>query len=121
MSDMLLPPPIIGKDLLRSVQQARHEVGIHCWDHVNLVVVPELRPHPTGQSRPILLKSRTINNQYLQHLKPGLIVHTIHAELRGNALSTTFIELLKRHAERNVRFLALAAVADEFGADAPTN
>ncbi len=61
----------------------------------------------------------TINDQYLQLLKPGLNVHTIHAELEGNALSDTFVELLTRLAERNVRFVTLAEAADEFGADAP--
>lgn len=62
----------------------------------------------------------TINDQYLQLLKPGLNVHTIHAELEGNALSDTFVELLKRLAARNVRFVTLAEAADEFGADAPS-
>ena len=60
-----------------------------------------------------------INDQYLKLLKPGLNVHTIHAELEGNALSDTFVELLKRLAERNVRFVTLAEAVDEFGADAP--
>lgn len=62
----------------------------------------------------------TINDQYLHILKPGFNVHTIHAELEGNALSSTFVELLKRLAERNVRFVTLAEVADEFGANVPT-
>jgi hypothetical protein len=61
----------------------------------------------------------TINDQYLQILKPGLNVHTIHAELEGKALSSTFVELLKQLTERNVRFVTLAEVADEFGANAP--
>ena len=33
----LLPAPSIGKqlpDVLRSVREAGHEAGIHCWDHV---------------------------------------------------------------------------------------
>ena len=200
LNGTLLPPPIIGKglpDLLRSVQQAGHEVGIHCWDHVKWhdylnrfpkqTTFQELEQarmmfegifgcrarttaapgwtissdsleiqdsmglshcsdaRGTGPFFPTIAGRRcstlqiptswptmdellgekgitleTINNQYLQHLKPGLNVHTIHAELEGNALSTTFIELLKRLAERNVRFVTLAEVADEFGADAPT-
>jgi len=62
----------------------------------------------------------TINDQYLQLLKPGLNVHTIHAELEGNALSDTFVGLLHLLAERNVRFVTLAEAADEFGADAPS-
>lgn len=60
-----------------------------------------------------------INDKYLQLLKPGLNVHTIHAELEGNALRKTFINLLERLAERNVRFVTLAEAAAEFGADAP--
>lgn len=63
--------------------------------------------------------TENINDQYLQLLRPGLNVHTIHAELEGNALSDTFVELLKRLSERGVRFVTLAEVADEFGADAP--
>ena len=61
-----------------------------------------------------------INDQYLQLLKTGLNVHTIHAELEGNALSDTFVGLLHLLAERNVRFVTLAEAADEFGADAPS-
>jgi peptidoglycan/xylan/chitin deacetylase (PgdA/CDA1 family) len=61
----------------------------------------------------------TINYQYLQLLKPGLNVHTIHAELEGKALSATFVELLKLLTERNVRFVTLAEIADEFEAIAP--
>jgi undecaprenyl phosphate-alpha-L-ara4FN deformylase len=61
-----------------------------------------------------------INDQYLLILKPWLNVHTIHAELEGNALCSTFIELLKRLAARNVRFLTITEAADEYGADAPT-
>jgi peptidoglycan/xylan/chitin deacetylase (PgdA/CDA1 family) len=60
-----------------------------------------------------------INDRYLQLLRPGLNVHTIHAELEGNALSDTFVGLLKRLAERNVRFATLSEVADKFGASAP--
>jgi len=61
----------------------------------------------------------TINEKYLQLLKPGLNVHTIHAELEGNALSKTFIDLLERLTELNVRFVTLDEAAAEFGKDAP--
>jgi len=61
----------------------------------------------------------TINEKYLQLLKPGLNVHTIHAELEGNALSKTFIELLERLAELDVRFVTLDEAAAEFGENAP--
>ena len=62
---------------------------------------------------------KNINDRYLHLLKPGLNVHTIHAELEGNALSGTFVELLKQLAERKVRFVTLAEAADEFGVYAP--
>src|SRR6185369_6488961 len=61
----------------------------------------------------------TLNEKYLQLLKPGLNVHTIHAELEGNALSKTFIELLERLTELDVRFVTLDEAAAEFGGDAP--
>jgi peptidoglycan/xylan/chitin deacetylase (PgdA/CDA1 family) len=195
----LLPAPIIGKGLpevMRSVQQAGHEVGIHCWDHVKwhdylsrfpkqttfheldqarnmfegifghrarttaapgwTVSVDSLEiqdgmglshcsdARGTGPFFPSMAGRRfttlqipttwptmdellgengitleTINDQYLQLLKPGLNVHTIHAELEGNALSATFVNLLQRFTERNVRFITLAEGAAEFGADAP--
>ncbi len=63
----------------------------------------------------------TINDQYLMLLKPGLNVHTIHAELEGNALRDTFVELLERLSERKVRFVTLADAAAEFGRNAPTS
>lgn len=37
LSGTLLPAPVIGKklpDVMRSVERAGHEAGIHCWDHV---------------------------------------------------------------------------------------
>ncbi len=61
----------------------------------------------------------TINDQYIKLLKPGLNVHTIHAELEGKALRDTFVELLTRLAEHNVRYVTLAEAAEEFGAAAP--
>ena len=195
----LLPAPIIGKglpDVMRSVQQAGHEVGIHCWDHVRWhdylsrfpkqttfreldqagTMFEEIFGHRartsaapgwtvstdsleiqdslglghcsdargTGPFFPAMAGRRfstlqipttfptmdellgengitleTINDLYLQLLKPGLNVHTIHAELEGNALSSTFTGLLKRLAERNVRYVTLAEAADEFRANAP--
>ncbi|HIJ86706.1 MAG TPA: 4-deoxy-4-formamido-L-arabinose-phosphoundecaprenol deformylase [Desulfuromonadales bacterium] len=196
----LLPAPMIGEglpDVMRSVQLAGHEVGIHCWDHVrwhdylsrfpkqttfreldqartsfeeifgqrarstaapgwtvsadSLEIQDRMElshcsdARGTGPFFPAMAGRRfstlqipttwptmdellgengitldTINDHYLQLLQPGLNVHTIHAELEGNALSSTFIELLQRLAERNVRYLTLAEVADEFGAHAPS-
>ena len=63
-----------------------------------------------------------INDHYLTLLKPGLNVHTIHAELEGKALAPLFIDLLERLKVLDVRFVTLAEAAQEFGrnaADAP--
>jgi hypothetical protein len=38
----------------------------------------------------------TINEQYLSLIRPGLNVHTIHAELEGGGMSDVFIDLLRR-------------------------
>jgi undecaprenyl phosphate-alpha-L-ara4FN deformylase len=195
----LLPAPNIGKqlpDVLRSVREAGHEVGIHCWDHVKwhdhlsrftseaafreldqagtifkdifgcparttaapgwTVTADSLEiqdslgltyssdsrgytpffPAMNGRAFKTLqipstlptmdellgengITPETINEKYLQLLKPGLNVHTIHAELEGNALSKTFVELLEQLTERNVRFVTLAEAAAEFGENAP--
>jgi hypothetical protein len=60
-----------------------------------------------------------INDHYMSLLKPGLNVHTIHAELEGNAVVDQFVDLLNRLQERQVRFITLAEAAAEFGGDAP--
>ena len=47
MYGTLLPGPDIGRreaDLMRSVRDAGHEVGIHCWDHIRW------QDHVAGQS-----------------------------------------------------------------------
>lgn len=61
----------------------------------------------------------TANDHYLSLLKPGLNVHTIHAELEGMALHDTFIDLLNRLREWGVRFVSLLEAAEEFGNNAP--
>ncbi len=63
-----------------------------------------------------------INDHYITLLRPGLNVHTIHAELEGKALAPLFIDLLERLKSLDVRFVTLAEAAEEFGrsaADAP--
>ncbi len=65
------------------------------------------------------ITTETINAQYLQLLKPGLNVHTIHAELEGNALKEQFVDLLARLAQRTVRYIPLGEAAAEFGVGAP--
>jgi peptidoglycan/xylan/chitin deacetylase (PgdA/CDA1 family) len=61
----------------------------------------------------------TINDHYLSLLRPGLNVHTIHAEFEGMAMADTFIDLVSRLRQRNARFITLGEAAGEFGADAP--
>ncbi len=53
----------------------------------------------------------TINDQYLNCLRPGLNVHTIHAELEGRAMRETFIDLLERLTARGVNFITLGEAA----------
>jgi len=60
-----------------------------------------------------------VNDHYLSLLRPGLNVHTIHAELEGGGLAESFIDLLQRLQQQDVRFVTLAGAAAEFGADAP--
>jgi len=55
----------------------------------------------------------TINEQYLSLIRPGLNVHTIHAELEGGGMSDVFIDLLRRLQTANVRFITLAQAAEE--------
>ena len=65
---------------------------------------------------------QNINDHYVTLLRPGLNVHTIHAELEGKALAPLFIDLLERLKGLDVRFVPLAEAAEEFGrgaADAP--
>lgn len=55
---------------------------------------------------------------YLRRLEqPGLHVLTIHAELEGMAYCAWFEQLLEQARGRDVRFVALGAVAEELNAD----
>ena len=65
------------------------------------------------------ITAETVNDLYLSLLKPGLNVHTIHAELEGGLLSATFVDLLKRLEAAGASFMTLAEAAAEFGATAP--
>ncbi|NJD91786.1 MAG: 4-deoxy-4-formamido-L-arabinose-phosphoundecaprenol deformylase [Geobacter sp.] len=60
-----------------------------------------------------------VNDLYLSLLKPGLNVHTIHAELEGGLLSATFVDLLKRLAAAGASFVTLAETAALCAATAP--
>ena len=60
-----------------------------------------------------------INDHYLSLVKPGLNVHTIHAELEGNLMAPQLIDLIARLKERDTRFVTLAEAAAAFAASAP--
>ena len=60
-----------------------------------------------------------INDHYLTLLRPGLNVHTIHAELEGKGQAPLFTDLLERLQARGARFVTLAEAVDEFGRNAP--
>lgn len=65
------------------------------------------------------ITTENVNDHYLTLLRPGLNVHTIHAELEGKAVAPLFSDLLERLVERDVRFVTLAEAAGEFGPNAP--
>jgi undecaprenyl phosphate-alpha-L-ara4FN deformylase len=65
------------------------------------------------------ITAENINNHYLSLLRPGLNVHTIHAELEGNAMDSLFIDLLERLQQRDVSFVTLAEAAAGFSSSAP--
>lgn len=65
------------------------------------------------------ISAENVNDLYLSLLKPGLNVHTIHAELEGKALDKVFIDLMEKLRQRDVRFITLGEAAAEFSACTP--
>jgi peptidoglycan/xylan/chitin deacetylase (PgdA/CDA1 family) len=65
------------------------------------------------------ITAETINDHYLTLLKPGLNVHTIHAELEGGIMSPTFSDLLERLQQSGVHFATLGEVAATSATSAP--
>jgi hypothetical protein len=68
------------------------------------------------------LNGSTVNDFYLSLLKPGLNVHTIHAEMEGGVMADSFIDLLERLKAAGVRFVTLgeaAAIYRDSAPDAP--
>ncbi len=59
------------------------------------------------------ISADTINDHYLSLVRPGLNVHTIHAELEGGGMVDVFVDLLQRLQKRNVRFITLSQAAEE--------
>ncbi|KAF0218680.1 MAG: polysaccharide [Geobacteraceae bacterium] len=61
------------------------------------------------------ITSETINDHYLSLIRPGLNVHTIHAELEGRVMAPVFIDLLQRLQKQGASFITLAEAAAETG------
>jgi peptidoglycan/xylan/chitin deacetylase (PgdA/CDA1 family) len=59
------------------------------------------------------ITAATVNDHLWAHLKPGLNVHTIRAELEGLTMQVTLTELLERLTTHNIRFITLAEAARE--------
>jgi undecaprenyl phosphate-alpha-L-ara4FN deformylase len=59
------------------------------------------------------ISADTINDQYVAMIRPGLNVHTIHAELEGMSLARVFIDLVRRLKSMDTRFVTLAEAAGE--------
>jgi peptidoglycan/xylan/chitin deacetylase (PgdA/CDA1 family) len=66
------------------------------------------------------ITAETINDHYLTLVKPGLNVHTIHAEVEGRGLADCFADLLERLLAGGARFITLAEAAEQFGRHAVT-
>jgi peptidoglycan/xylan/chitin deacetylase (PgdA/CDA1 family) len=60
-----------------------------------------------------------INDHYLSLIRPGLNVHTIHAELEGNVMAAVFIDLLQRLQDGGASFVTLAEAAATYDSCAP--
>jgi peptidoglycan/xylan/chitin deacetylase (PgdA/CDA1 family) len=65
------------------------------------------------------LDGSTVNDFYLSLLKPGLNVHTIHAEMEGGIMADSFIDLLQRLKAAGVRFVTLGEAAAAYRDSAP--
>lgn len=59
------------------------------------------------------ITSETINDHYLSLIRPGLNVHTIHAELEGGCMSGVFSDFLQRFKQIDARFITLSQAAEE--------
>jgi peptidoglycan/xylan/chitin deacetylase (PgdA/CDA1 family) len=57
------------------------------------------------------ITAETVNDLYLSLVRPGLNVHTIHAEMEGRSMAPVFEDLLRRLQERGCRFATLAEAA----------
>ncbi len=59
------------------------------------------------------INSSNIHEFYLNSLKEGLNVITIHAELEGNAIRPSFVRMLKLFRNAGIRFVTLSEAASE--------
>lgn len=58
------------------------------------------------------LSAGNINDRYLSLVRPGLNVHTIHAELEGMQFSGVFVDLLQRLEKEGTSFITLSQAAE---------
>lgn len=65
------------------------------------------------------ITTENVNGHYLSLVRPGLNVHTIHAEMEGKATVTPFIDLLERLRGLGARFITLTEASAEFALNAP--
>jgi undecaprenyl phosphate-alpha-L-ara4FN deformylase len=65
------------------------------------------------------ISPETINNHYLALVRPGLNVHTVHAELEGMRLSGVFVDLLDRLVAGGARFVTLEEAAEDAATSNP--
>jgi peptidoglycan/xylan/chitin deacetylase (PgdA/CDA1 family) len=67
------------------------------------------------------ITAASVNDHLLAHLKPGLNVHTLRAELEGIPMQTICCDLLERLLARNVSFITLGEAAREAKRQVPAD
>lgn len=59
------------------------------------------------------ITTRNVNDLYLSLIKPGLNVHTIHAEMEGISMASIFVDFVENLQERQMRFITLSEAAGD--------
>jgi peptidoglycan/xylan/chitin deacetylase (PgdA/CDA1 family) len=57
------------------------------------------------------ITAENVNDFYLSQLQDGLNVHTVHAEMEGGVMASSFVELIDRLKGKGCRFVTLAEAA----------
>lgn len=65
------------------------------------------------------IDAQNVNDFYLSQLKPGLNVHTIHAEMEGGVMADSFVALIERLQQAGARFITLGEAAKLYRETAP--